>query len=308
MVKIFDWHIHLTGSIPIDYWKKVLIQKNKLQAKSISQLKSELYLQNSAVWSDLKICTDTAEGFKKTCIFIIRDMINRGLYGANFIFNPYSLLKRGLDINQAFELIDPFLKNLIETKTFYPLFRIGVNRRDGLDELIAVAKIFKMNHSKYSWLEAIDINGDEKLYPLKPFIKELLNIQKDGIPFTIHSGEGFELISSLEDALSCSPLRIGHGVGILNDNSLTKELKRKGIALEICISSNLETFNVEIENYPIEKLFESGIDILLGSDNPSFINTKIENEYSIVKNLVGATKIEGISKASEKYLRRKYSL
>lgn len=300
---LFDWHIHLTGSIPVEYWKRILAEKNQLNERTLDDLREQLYMENSSAWSDLKVCTDTEEGFRGTVIFVIEDMISRGVNGANFIFNPHSLIKRGLDILKTFEILNPFLQNLLKEGKFYPLFRMGVNRRDGLEELERIVKLFKQEKSKYVWLEAIDINGDEREYSLKPFIPELLNLKKDSIPYTIHAGEGLELASSLEDAIKCSPIRIGHGVASVSEEDLIKEVKERGIALELCVSSNLETFNISLEEYPLFKLFETGVEIVLGSDNPSFINSNIENEYSLVESVLGAQVLERIKRTTRKHLR-----
>jgi len=181
---------------------------------------------------------------------------------------------------------------------------MGVNRRDGLEELEKIAKLFKQNKDKYLWLEAIDINGDEQKYSLKPFISELLELNKESIPYTIHAGEGFERTSSLEDAIRCSPIRIGHGIASISNKSLIEEIKKKKIALELCVSSNLETFNMSLDEYPIANLFETGVDIVLGSDNPSFINSNIEDEYSLVASALGNQAIESISILTQKYLER----
>lgn len=302
MIDFFDWHIHLTGSIPVKYWAKILANKNQLAGRTTSDLQSQLYMENSTAWSDLKVCTDTEEGFRDTTIFVIEDMINRGVSGANFIFNPHSLIKRGLDISKTFELLDPFFQKLIDRGEFYPLFRLGVNKRDGLEELERIAKLFKQESREYDWLEAIDINGDERKYPLKPLIPELIELSKEYIPYTIHAGEGFDLTSSLEEALKCSPIRIGHGVASISDDSLVKEIKKKGIALELCVSSNSETFNMSLEEYPLKKLFEAGIDIVLGSDNPSFIGSNIEDEYSLIKSILGGQAVEKVTRSSQMFV------
>ncbi|NLB12028.1 hypothetical protein GX830_01480, partial [Candidatus Dojkabacteria bacterium] len=148
-----------------------------LNGRTLDTLKEELYMENSSAWSELKICTDTEEGFRDTVLFIVRDMIKRGVKGASFIFNPHSLINRGLDISKTFEILNPFLTNLIKKEIFYPLFRIGVNRRDGINELEYIAKLFTKERKKYLWIEAIDINGDEKKFPLNPFVPELLNLK-----------------------------------------------------------------------------------------------------------------------------------
>ncbi len=137
----------------------------------------------------------------------------------------------------------------------------------------------------------------------KTIYSRALESEKDSIPYTIHAGEGLELASSLEDAIKCSPIRIGHGVASVSEEDLIKEVKERGIALELCVSSNLETFNISLEEYPLFKLFETGVEIVLGSDNPLFINSNIENEYSLVESVLGTQVLERIKRTTRKHLR-----
>ena len=72
------------------------------------------------------------------------------------------------------------------------------------------------------------------------------------IPYTIHAGEAAGA-ESIKKALQFGAKRIGHGIRCLEDENLVKMLIEKGITLEICPTSNLQTKAIEGE-YPLEKI------------------------------------------------------
>ena len=285
----FDSHIHLTGSIPTNHWMDVLSTKGNLKNRTKKELTDSIFLENSAVWSELKVCTERPHDFLTTVSLITSQMIEIGGSGCNFIFNPHSLIKRGLDISHTFELIDELVTSLKISNQFHLFFRLGVNRRDGTKELETIASTYNIYHDRYKWIEAIDINGDERKFPLKKFTPFLKSLKEEDIPFTIHAGEGTDLTSSLEEALICGPLRIGHGIAAINSADIMKELHVSQIPLEICITSNIKTSSSPNSpgKHPIKTLFENKVPILLGSDNPVFLNTTIKREYKLAIRVCG---------------------
>ncbi|HOH74587.1 MAG TPA: hypothetical protein PKW38_02280 [Paludibacteraceae bacterium] len=303
----FDCHIHLTGSIPTDYWAKVLLRKGALKGRTVKELTDSMFLENSAAWEELKVCTETPHDFLATVSLITSQMIENDVSGCNFIFNPHSLIKKGLNIPNTFELLDELVKSLQIKNKFRLLFRIGVNRRDGVHELITMARTFNTYHRKYKWIEAIDINGDERTFPLEKLAPILKSLKQEEIPFTIHAGEGSDLTNSLEDALKCDPIRIGHGISAINSTDIMKELCIRNIPLEICITSNIATSNSpqSPNKHPIKTLFNNKVPILLGSDNPTFLDTTIKREYELATKVCGPDFLSVLDSNIEQTLEKK---
>ena len=76
--------------------------------------------------------------------------------------------------------------------------------------------------------------------------KELFKYAKSiNVPFTIHAGEadGYE---SIKAAIDFGASRLGHGIKIIDYPDLINEAKEKGITLEVCPTSNVQTNAVNI--------------------------------------------------------------
>ena len=64
--------------------------------------------------------------------------------------------------------------------------------------------------------------------------------KEQNVPIIIHAGEAAGA-ESVEEALACGAVRIGHGIHSIESPKLLKRLKAEKIYLELCYSSNLQT-------------------------------------------------------------------
>ena len=101
-----------------------------------------------------------------------------------------------------------------------------------------------------------------------------------GLGITIHAGE--YSTANLESALRAPGIkRIGHGVHAANDQKLLELVVEAGVALEVCLTSNLILGGVEFDAHPITRFIEAGIPISLNTDDPVHFQTDIAREYEI---------------------------
>ena len=130
---------------------------------------------------------------------------------------------------------------------------------------------------------ALDLAGSEQLFPNELFTDLFEIIKKENIPFTIHSGE-VNLVNNVKIALDNNFKRICHGINIVKDNNLIEIAKKKNVLLEVCPTSNIDTFNVDsYETHPIKKLYDIGLNISINTDNRTVSNITLNEEYSLLK-------------------------
>jgi adenosine deaminase len=87
--------------------------------------------------------------------------------------------------------------------------------------------------------------------------------------------------------------RFGHMVRAIEDQKLIKDLVAVNAVPEVCITSNivLKVFN-DVAAHPLRRMFDAGLKVTLGSDDPSFFRTSIGKEYQIAKEQLGFTDAE----------------
>ena len=132
---------------------------------------------------------------------------------------------------------------------------------------------------------AMDLAGAEALFPNEMFGDEFNEINKLGLPLTIHSGEAAGA-SSVSSALNFNPQRIGHGIHSITDEKVVNELVKRNVCLEICPKSNLDTKAIsKYRDLPIKEFMKKGVKVTINTDNMTVSNTTLKEEYETLVNL-----------------------
>ena len=125
----------------------------------------------------------------------------------------------------------------------------------------------------------MDLAGAEALYPTENYRELFAKAKELGVPFTMHAGEAAGP-ESVRHAIEYGASRIGHGVRIFEDPELIALVREKGIALEMCPTSNRQTHAVEdMADYPFMQFLEDGIRVTLNTDDMGIEGTTLAKEF-----------------------------
>ncbi|MEA2001850.1 MAG: adenosine deaminase family protein [Actinomycetota bacterium] len=128
-------------------------------------------------------------------------------------------------------------------------------------------------------IRGITIGGSEQSYPPELFKDVYRSASENGFRLTAHAGEaaGPESVRGALDTLGVE--RIGHGVRIIEDPQLLERVVADQIPLEVCPTSNIRTGVVSgWDDHPIGQLLESGANVTVSSDDPTFFHTSVAAE------------------------------
>lgn len=111
-----------------------------------------------------------------------------------------------------------------------------------------------------------------------------------GYRITIHAGEAGCGKNVLDAVELLGAERIGHGVYIHSYEEAYKTVKNKGVTLEMCPTSNIQTKAVDsFENHPIMDFMKDGIKVSISTDNRTVSATDMTNEMELVAKYNGMT-------------------
>lgn len=132
------------------------------------------------------------------------------------------------------------------------------------------------------------LSNDERRGSTAEFGHAFAIARRAGLASVPHGGEllGPEHIKEVRDFLG--PTRIGHGVRAVEDPALLEGLAAAGIALEVNPASNVSLgVYPDAESVPLAALYESGVGIALGSDDPLLFKSRLTAQYEIARDLHG---------------------
>ena len=266
-----ELHLHLDGSIRFKTALEILgnIKCEDVMVSSDCHDLNE-YLTKFDIPNKI---LQTKEALTRCAYELALDLKEENVIYAEIRFAPMKHLLKGLTKEEVVESVLKGLKKVnIKTNLILCLMR-----DDSFENNLKVITLALKYLNK--GVCAIDLAGDEGLYPTSNY-EELFKIAKDNnIPFTIHAGEA-RGAESIWQAISFGAKRIGHGIKCIRDKKLIKELKEKNILLEICPTSNVQTKAVTSYNvHPVYELYKEGLPISINTDNRTVSNITLTREY-----------------------------
>jgi len=130
------------------------------------------------------------------------------------------------------------------------------------------------------------LSNDERRGEALSFAKAFEIAARAGLISTPHGGElaGPDSVWSCLDGLGAH--RIGHGVRSIEDPRLVAHLADAGITCEVCPTSNVALgVHPDLAAVPLRKLYDAGVPIALGADDPLLFGTRLLDQYEAARHV-----------------------
>ena len=295
--KYIDLHFHLDGSITLDIAKKLIVLQN-MEMKSDEELDKLLSVPENCIdLNQFLNCfkypvslLQTKKGLSEAVKLVSDNIQSQGVIYAEIRFAPQLHTEKSMTQEDAIKAVLEGAKRTSLKVNFILCFLRGSKTDEKLKknnyETLRLAKKYLR---KDGGVVAVDLAGAEALYPTSDY-KELFDeVKKNGIPFTIHAGEA-DGAESVKEAIKFGTKRIGHGVRAYEDPEVVKLIKEKGIYLEMCPTSNIQTCAISnMKKYPFMDFLNDGINVTLNTDDMGIERTTLPKEFEYIKNSFGLT-------------------
>ncbi|MGH7586070.1 MAG: adenosine deaminase [Gemmatimonadales bacterium] len=140
---------------------------------------------------------------------------------------------------------------------------------------------------------ALDLAGGEAGRPPGQHRDAFDHAALGGLRVTVHAGEAAGPESVREALVLCHAERIGHGTRIHEDPALEDHVRDRQVAIEVNLTSNLQTRVVErAADHPVRRYLRHGMQVTLCTDSWLMCDTTLTDEYDLAQRELGFTREE----------------
>ncbi|GAA3317853.1 adenosine deaminase [Arthrobacter ramosus] len=256
----------------------------------------------------------TKEGLARVAKEFVEDLADDGVVYGEIRWAPEQHLQKGLTLDEVVDAVQEGLDAGVDAvEESGGQIQVGqlitaMRHADRGQEIAELA----VRH-RYNGAIGFDIAGAEDGFLPSRFKDAFTYLAEHNFPATVHAGEAAGLESIQSALVDGRALRLGHGVRIAEDITVEFEdaegeeadddaedtigmvtlgevagwVRDRGIALEICPSSNLQTgaianFGEGIENHPLDMLYQLGFNVTINTDNRLMSGVTLTDEFELL--------------------------
>lgn len=227
----------------------------------------------------------TAEHFRRVALEFCEDEAAQGTRYAEVYFTAAS---HGERLGAPEMPLEAVLEGLAEGADRYGIecrLLLDHSRRRPVERFWQTLKLANQYDKAVA---GIGLAGDES-YPIAPFADVIEAARDAGVHLVHHAGEFGGPASIREVVTDGYAERIGHGIRIIEDEALVAEVCERGIALEVCPTSNvLLGLMPSFGDHPLPQLTAAGLMVTLNSDG----ETELAAEYERARDVFGYSDAE----------------
>lgn len=220
----------------------------------------------------------TADSLDRVAYELAEDAAREGVRYLEVRYSPILNIRGGLTLGEA---VEAPLRGLARAERDHGIVaRVLVCSLRHLPpdtsmELARLAVAYK-SHG----VVGFDLAGGEAGHPASAHADAFNYAHAHDLACTCHAGEGDGADSVRQAVHGCCAQRIGHATRLIEDESLTNYVNDQRIALEICLTSNVQTRAASsYEAHPLRQYFDRGLNVVLNTDNRLMSGVNLVDEY-----------------------------
>ena len=291
-----ELHCHLDGSVRpttlLELGREARVQMPKHTPEELAEFMRvddartlEDYLRRFDVTVSVM---QTEDALERIAYELAEDAAEDGVRYIEVRNAPILNVVRGLTLVQAIEAPLRGLRRAEKEFGVIGRFIVCALRNFTPEDSLAMAQLAV--EFKNEGVVAFDLAGGEKGNPAARHVEAFRYAREHNLAVTVHAGEGDGAESVREAVHICGANRIGHGTRLIEDPELTQYVNDRRIALEICLTSNVQTRVADsYEAHPLREYFDRGLNVTLNTDNRLMSGTTLTDEYVHAAERLGFT-------------------
>ncbi len=281
-----ELHCHLDGSVRpatlLDLAREARVQMPKHTPEELAEfmrVDDALTLEDYLRRFDVTVSVmQTEEALERIAYELVEDAAEDGVRYIEVRNAPILNVVQGLNLVQAIEAPLRGLRRAEKDFGIIGRFIVCALRHFTPEDSLEMAQLAV--EFRNEGVVAFDLAGGEKGNSAARHVAAFRYAREHNLAVTVHAGEGDGAESVREAVHVCGANRIGHGTRLIEDPDLTQYVNDRRIALEVCLTSNVQTKVADsYETHPLREYFDRGLNVTLNTDNRLMSGTTLTDEY-----------------------------
>ncbi|GAA4447581.1 adenosine deaminase [Phytohabitans houttuyneae] len=283
-----ELHVHLEGTVRPDTLLAIARRNGqRLPVDTVDELRRLYEFTDFAnfirVWSMTTNCLRTADDFRQVVVDYAAEAAGHGAVYLEGIFSPAERVMRG--VGWA-EILEGYADGAAAAEQEHGVVvRLTPDIDRELDPELAQECARQVVRYRDRGVVGFGIGGPELAAPASRYARAFAIAREGGLALVPHAGEAGGS-DSVREVLGFDPARVRHGLRVVDDPGLLKEIVDRGIVLDVCPTSNLRTRVVEtLDDHPLPALHAAGVRCSVGTDDPAMFDTDLGREWTVAERL-----------------------
>ncbi|MGZ4282292.1 MAG: adenosine deaminase [Gaiellaceae bacterium] len=277
-----ELHVHLEGTVRPRALLEIARRNDyALPVETEEELQALYDFRDFAHFIDVWILTTnalrTADDFRQVVTDYAREAASHGAVYVEGIFSPAERVRRGVPWEEIF---DGYCDGAQEARELHGVevrLTPDIVRGFPLDEAEEVVHWSARYRDR--GILGVGLGGLEAEFPPEPYEPVFALAHELGLASVPHAGEvaGPSSVRGALEQLGAD--RIRHGVRVVDDPGLLREVADRRIVLDVCPISNLRTRAVaSLAEHPLPQLVAAGARCSISTDDPAMFGTDLSRD------------------------------
>jgi adenosine deaminase len=294
-----ELHCHLDGSLRASTLVELAREYGKpLPGATVEEVADHMIVRDARDLEDyLTRFTITlsvmqrADALERVAYELVMDAARDGVRYIEIRYAPVLCTQEGLSMAQAVEApLRGIERAGRESGTMARLIICGLRH---LDPFVSMELAELSVAFRDKGVVGFDLAGAERGHPARLHAEAFALVRRHDLAVTVHAGEGDGAESVRQAVHDCGANRLGHATRLAEDERLTEYVNDRRIALEICLTSNVQTHAVAgYAAHPLRAYFDRGMNVVLNTDNRMMSGVTLTDEYAHAAGSLGFSKAE----------------
>jgi adenosine deaminase len=281
-----ELHVHLDGSVRPSTLLDLARENGTTMPASDPEGLAEYMLVSDAAdleeylerFSVTLSVMQTGAAMERIAYELAEDASREGVRYIEVRYSPVLNVREGMDLGEA---VEGPLRGLERAEREHGIIGrviVCAIRNMAPDVSLELARLAVSYRNR--GVVGFDLAGGERGHPATAHAAAFEHARSNDLACTCHAGEGDGADSIRQAVHRCGAHRIGHATRLFEDPALMEYVNDRRIALEICLTSNVQTRATDTyESHPLRTYFEHGLNVVLNTDNRLMSGTTLTDEY-----------------------------